>query len=149
MSDLLTSIKTAVKEAMKAKEKQRLAALRLISAECKKVEVDERIELDDERVIAIITKMVKQRKDSITQYEDAGRDDLAETEKFELSVIDEFLPEALSDDELSQLVADAVSTSGAAGMQDMGKVMGVLKPQIQGRADMGQVSQMVKAQLAG
>lgn len=149
MSDLLTSIKTAVKEAMKAKEKQRLAALRLISAECKKVEVDERIELDDERVIAIITKMVKQRKDSITQYEEAGRDDLAETEKFELSVIDEFLPEALSDDELSQLVADAVSTSGAAGMQDMGKVMGVLKPQIQGRADMGQVSQMVKAQLAG
>ena len=149
MSDLLTSIKTAVKEAMKAKEKQRLAALRLISAECKKVEVDKRIELDDERVIAIITKMVKQRKDSITQYEEAGRDDLAETEKFELSVIDEFLPEALSDDELSQLVADAVSTSGAAGMQDMGKVMGVLKPQIQGRADMGQVSQMVKAQLAG
>lgn len=149
MSDLLTSIKTAIKEAMKAKEKQRLAALRLISAECKKVEVDERIELDDERVITIITKMVKQRKDSITQYEDAGRNDLADTEKFELSVINEFLPEALSDDELSQLVADAVSTSGATGMQDMGKVMGVLKPQIQGRADMGQVSQMVKAQLAG
>lgn len=149
MSALLTDIKAQIKTAMRAKDKPRLAALRLISAECKRVEVDERIELDDERVVVILTKMVKQRRDSLTQFEEAGRDDLAATEKSELSIIDEFLPEALNADELSQLVADAVVQSGAAGMQDMGKVMGVLKPKIQGRADMGQVSQMVKAQLAG
>jgi len=149
MSAIVASVKDAVKQAMRAKDKPRLGALRLAAAEFKKVEVDERIEIDDERALALLDKMVKQRRDSIRQYEEAGRDDLADTEKFEVSVISEFLPEALSEDELAKLVADAVAQTGATGMQDMGKLMGVLKPQVQGRADMAQVSQLVKANLAG
>jgi uncharacterized protein YqeY len=149
MSAIVASVKDAVKQAMRAKDKPRLGALRLAAAEFKRVEVDERIEIDDERALALLDKMVKQRRDSIRQYEEAGRDDLADTEKFEVSVISEFLPEALSEDELAKLVADAVAQTGATGMQDMGKLMGVLKPQVQGRADMAQVSQLVKANLAG
>ena len=149
MSAIVASVKDAVKQAMRAKDKPRLGALRLAAAEFKRVEVDERIEIDDERALALLDKMVKQRRDSIRQYEEAGRDDLADTEKFEVSVISEFLPEALSEDELAKLVADAVAQTGATGMQDMGKLIGVLKPQVQGRADMAQVSQLVKANLAG
>ena len=144
---LTATIKDAVKAAMRAKEKERLSALRLITAEFKKAEVDERIDIDDERALQILDKMCKQRRDSIKQYEDAGRDELAAVEQAEIDVISEFLPEAISDDELTQMVADAIAQSGAAGMQDMGKVMGILKPQVQGRADMGQVSKMVKSQL--
>lgn len=144
---LTATVKDAVKAAMRAKEKERLSALRLITAEFKKVEVDERIEVDDERALQILDKMCKQRRDSIKQYRDAGRDELAAVEQAEIDVISEFLPEAISDDELTQMVADAIAQSGAAGMQDMGKVMGILKPKVQGRADMGQVSKMVKSQL--
>ncbi|MCA6064216.1 GatB/YqeY domain-containing protein [Thalassolituus marinus] len=147
MTTLVATVKDAVKAAMRAKEKERLSALRLITAEFKRVEVDERIEIDDARALAILDKMSKQRRDSIAQYEAAGRDDLAAVEQFEISVLNEFLPEALSEEELAKLVADAIAQSGAAGMQDMGKVMGILKPQVQGRADMAQISQLVKSQL--
>ncbi len=147
MTTLVATVKDAVKAAMRAKEKERLNALRLITAEFKRVEVDERIEIDDDRALAILDKMSKQRRDSIAQYEAAGRDDLAAVEQFEISVLNEFLPEALSEEELAKLVADAIAQSGAAGMQDMGKVMGILKPQVQGRADMAQISQLVKSQL--
>jgi len=147
MTTLVATVKDAVKAAMRAKEKERLNALRLITAEFKRVEVDERIEIDDARALAILDKMSKQRRDSIAQYEAAGRDDLAAVEQFEISVLNEFLPEALSEEELAKLVADAIAQSGAAGMQDMGKVMGILKPQVQGRADMAQISQLVKSQL--
>lgn len=147
MSAIVASVKSSIKDAMRAKAKPRLAALRQVSAEFKRVEVDERIDVDEERALVILDKMVKQRLNSIEQYEQADRHDLAETEKFEISVISEFLPEALSEDELAKLVADAVAQTGAASMQDMGKLMGVLKPQVQGRADMAQVSQLVKAAL--
>lgn len=147
MSTLVTTVKDAVKAAMRAKDKPRLNALRLITAEFKRVEVDERIDVDDARALVILDKMTKQRRDSIAQYKEAGRDELAEVEQFEIDVLSEFLPEALSEEELTKLVADAVAQSGAAGMQDMGKVMGILKPQVQGRADMGQISQLVKSQL--
>lgn len=147
MSTLVESVKEAVKAAMRAKEKERLQALRLITAEFKRVEVDERIEIDDARALAILDKMTKQRRDSIAQYQAAGRDELAAVEQFEIDVINDFLPEALSEAELAKLVADAVAQSGAASMQDMGKVMGILKPQVQGRADMALISKLVKAQL--
>lgn len=147
MSAIVASIKSSIKDAMRAKDKPRLSALRLASAEFKRVEVDERIDVDDERALVILDKMVKQRQNSIEQYEQADRHDLAETEKFEISIISEFLPEALSEDELAKIVADAVTQTGAASMQDMGKLMGVLKPQVQGRADMAQVSRLVKAAL--
>jgi len=147
MSTLVANIKDAVKAAMRAKEKERLNALRLAQAEFKRVEVDERIEIDDARALAILDKMTKQRRDSIAQYSAAGRDDLAAVEQYEIDVLSEFLPEALSEEELAKLVADAIAQSGAASMQDMGKVMGILKPQVQGRADMAQISQLVKSQL--
>lgn len=147
MSTLVANIKEAVKAAMRAKEKERLNALRLITSEFKRVEVDERIDIDDARALAILDKMLKQRRDSLAQYEAAGRDDLAAVEQFEMNVIGEYMPEPLSDDELAKLVADAIAQSGAASMQDMGKVMGILKPQVQGRADMAQISQQVKSQL--
>jgi len=145
---LVLQLKDAVKESMRAKTKERTQALRLIQAELKRVEVDERIELDDARVIAIMDKMVKQCRDSIKQYEEAGRHELAEVEQFEISVIQDFLPEALSEEELSAIVEKAVADSGASSMQDMGKVMGLIKPQVQGRADMGAVSKLIKAKLA-
>ena len=147
MSTLVASFKDAVKAAMRAKEKERLNALRLAQAEFKRVEVDERIEIDDERALAILDKMTKQRRDSIAQYAAAGRDDLVAVEQYEIDVLSEFLPEALSEEELAKLVADAIAQSGAASMQDMGKVMGILKPQLQGRADMGAVSKLIKARL--
>ena len=136
---LIATIKDAVKAAMRAKDKQRLTALRSIQAEFKRIEVDERIAVDDARALAVLDKMTKQRRDSLSQYREAGRDDLADIEQFEIDVLHEFLPEALSEEELAKLVADAVAQSGAASMQDMGKVMGILKPQVQGRADMAQI----------
>ncbi|MEC8444044.1 MAG: GatB/YqeY domain-containing protein [Pseudomonadota bacterium] len=144
---LTATIKDAVKAAMRAKQTERLSTLRLITAEFKKVEVDERIEVDDARALQILDKMCKQRRDSIQQYSDAGREELAAAEQAEIDVIAEFLPEALSEDELATMVADAIAQSGATGMQDMGKVMGILKPKVQGRADMAQISQLVKSQL--
>ena len=147
MSELKQAITEAMKNAMRAKEKTRLGTIRMILAELKRVEVDERIELDDARILAILDKMNKQRRDSIEQYESAGREDLAAIEREEMEVIATFLPAALSDEEIDALVDDAIAKSGASGMQDMGKVMGLLKPQLQGRADMGAVSKTVKAKL--
>ena len=145
---LVQQLKDAVKTSMRAKDKPRTQALRLIQAELKRVEVDERIELDDARVLTIMDKMVKQRRDSIKQYEDAGRTELAEVEHYEVSVIQDFLPEALSAEELSALFKKTVAEVNPAGMQDMGKVMALVKPQVQGRADMGEVSKLVKASFA-
>ncbi|WP_461516559.1 GatB/YqeY domain-containing protein [Porticoccus sp.] len=148
MSDTLKAqITAAMKDAMRAKEKERLGAIRLIQAEIKRIEVDERIDVDDARVLAILDKMVKQRRDSINQYQDAGRQELADKEQAEIDVIQEFLPEALSEDELSTMIEAAIAESGAETMRDMGKVMAVLKPKIQGRADVGAVSGLVKAKL--
>ena len=141
-------ITAEMKAAMRAKDKPRLGTIRLIQAEIKRIEVDERIELDDTRVLAILDKMSKQRRDSLSQFKDAGRDDLAEQEQIELDVIAEFLPAALSDEELQALIDQAVADSGAQAMSDMGKVMGILKPQVQGRADMGVVSKQIKARLS-
>jgi uncharacterized protein YqeY len=140
-------INDAMKDAMRAKDKPRLGAIRLIQAEIKRIEVDERIEIDGARILAILDKMVKQRRDSINQYETAGRQELADIEIAEINVIQDFLPAALSDTEISAMVAAAVTETGASSMADMGKVMGILKPQIQGRADGGAVSGLVKAAL--
>ena len=133
---------------MRAKEKLRLSTIRMTLAAVKQREIDERIELNDDDVLAIITKLVKQRKDSFTQFTEAGRDDLAANEQAEIEVLQTFLPQALSDAEIEAMIAEAVSASGASGMADMGKVMGQLKPKMQGRADMGAVSAKVKAALA-
>ena len=138
-----------MKAAMKAGDKQRLGVIRLINAAIKQREVDERIELDDAQVLAVLDKMVKQRRDSIAQYESAGREDLAAVERFEVDVCQAYLPAALSDAEIDVIIDEAVVSTGAVSMRDMGKLMGVLKPQLQGRADMGAVSQRVKARLAG
>ena len=147
-SQLKLQITEAMKAAMRAKDKERLSAVRLILAEIKRIEVDERIDPDDARITSVLDKMVKQRRDSIKQFEDAGRDELAAKEQAEIDVIQEFLPSQLSEDEVEAIVKDAVAQSGAASMQDMGKVMGLVKPQIVGRADMGVVSQKVKAALS-
>ncbi len=136
-----------MKEAMKARAKERLATIRLIQAEFKRVEVDERIEIDDARALAIMDKMVKQRRDSISQFESAGRDELAAIERAEINVIQEFLPQQLSEDEILAIIDDALSGIDATGMAAMGPLMGVIKPKLQGRADMGAVSKLVKAKL--
>ena len=136
-----------MKEAMKAREKERLATIRLIQAEFKRVEVDERIEIDDARALAIMDKMVKQRRDSISQFESAGRDELAAIERAEIDVIQEFLPQQLSENEILAIIDDALSGIDATGMAAMGPLMGVIKPKLQGRADMGAVSKLVKAKL--
>jgi len=140
-------IKDEMKTAMKAKDKPRLGTIRLVQAEIKRIEVDERIEVDDARLLIVLDKMCKQRRDSITQYEDADRPELAEQERVEMVVIQEFLPQALSEAELQVIVETAIADSGAESARDMGKVMAIIKPQIQGRADMGAVSQLVKAKL--
>ncbi len=149
MSPLLQRIQDDVKAAMKAKDKARLGVLRLITAAIKQKEVDDRTELNDDQVIAVLEKMVKQRKDSIAQYEKAGRTELAEQEAFEIGIIQAYLPEPLSAEEIGTLIDEAITATGAAGMQDMGKVMGWLKPKLAGRADMGQVSQTIKQRLSG
>ena len=148
MPALVERIKDAVKDAMRARDKARLAALRLITAEFKRIEVDERIEIDDARALSVLDKMVKQRLDSEAQYRAAGRDELAEVEAFEITVIREYLPEPLTDEALDALVAEAIAASGATSMAQMGAVMGQLKPKVAGRADMGVLSSKVKAQLS-
>ncbi len=146
--NLKQRLQDEMKAAMRSKDKERLTTVRLILAAIKQREVDERIELDDAEVLAVLDKMVKQRNDSITQYRDAGRDELAAKEEAELSVIQEFMPTPLSEAELDGLIDQAIADSGAASMKDMGKVMGVLKPRVQGRADMGALSAKVKAKLS-
>ena len=148
MSDLKLQLKDAQKQAMRDKNKPRLTCIRTMLSEFKRIEVDERIELDQTRGLAVLDKMLKQRRDSIGQYEAAKRQDLADVEHAEITVIQEFLPTPLTDDEVSQLITQAIADSGASNMQDMGKVMGILKPQLQGRADIGKVSGQIKAQLA-
>ena len=138
-----------MKTAMKAKEAARLGAIRLLLAAVKQKEVDERVELDDAAVVAVIEKLTKQRKDSVTQYEAAGRQELAEAEKFEIGVLAAYLPEKMSSEETAAAVAAAVAATGAKGPADMGKLMAVLKPQLAGKADMAEVSKLVKAALAG
>ena len=136
-----------MKAAMKARDKPRLATIRLIQAEFKRIEVDERIEIDDARALVILDKMVKQRRDSISQFESAGRDELAAIERAEIGVIQEFLPQQLSEDEIALIIEDALSGIDATGMAAMGPLMGLIKPKLQGRADMGAVSKLVKAKL--
>ena len=136
-----------MKTAMKAGDKRRLGIIRLVNAAIKQREVDERIELDDTQVLAVLDKMVKQRRDSIAQFSKANREDLAEQERYEVGICQEYLPDAMSEDEVAALVEEAVAASGAASMKDMGKVMGILKPKVQGRADMGAISALVKERL--
>ena len=145
---LKAQINEAMKAAMRAKEKERLGTIRLVLAEIKKVEVDERINPDDTRVISILDKMVKQRRDSIKQFTDAGRNELAAKEESEIEVIQEFLPQPLSQEEIASLIDEAIASTGAASMQDMGKVMGLLKPHMTGRADMGMISGLIKQRLS-
>lgn len=133
---------------MKAKDKVRLGTIRLALSAIKQREVDEQITLNDDDILAVMVKMVKQRRDSVAQYEAANRQDLADAEQAEITILEAFMPQPLSDDEVSALIDDAITQSAAAGMQDMGKVMAVLKPQIQGRADMGKVSGLVRTKLA-
>ena len=136
-----------MKTAMKSGEKERLAVIRLIMSALKQIEVDERIELDDSRVLSVLDKMVKQRRESISQFESGGRDDLVAKEKAEIDVITEFLPQALTAAEIDTIISRAISDTGASSMRDMGKVMGLVKPQITGRADVGAVSQKIKSLL--
>ena len=150
MSDtpsLVEQVKAAMKAAMKAREKQTLATIRLIQAEFKRVEVDERIEIDDDRALSIMDKMVKQRRDSAKQFRDADRPELAEQEDAEITIIQTFLPAQLSADEIDAMIDEALASIDAEGMAAMGALMGKLKPQLQGRADMGEVSKRVKAKL--
>jgi uncharacterized protein len=138
-----------MKAAMKAREAQRLSGIRLLLAAIKQREVDERKELSDAEVVSVIEKMIKQRRDSITQFQAAGRTDLADKETFELNLLSGYLPKQLTDDELAKEVAEAIAQTSAKGAADMGKVMGVLKGKLSGRADMGKVSTLVRAKLAG
>jgi uncharacterized protein YqeY len=147
VSDLVTTVKAEMKAAMKARDKERLATIRLIQAEFKRVEVDERIDIDDARALSILDKMVKQRRDSSTQYRDAGREELAAKEDAEIAVIQEFLPEQLSTADIEALIDEALAGIDATGMAAMGPLMGAIKPKLQGRADMGEVSKLVKAKL--
>lgn len=138
-----------MKAAMKGGDKDRLGVIRLINAAIKQREVDERIELDDTQVLAVIEKMLKQRRDSITQFRDAGREDLATKEEFEVGVIQAYLPAQLGDAEIDTIVSKAIADSGASSARDMGKVVGLVKPQVAGRADMGKISALVKQKLGG
>ena len=147
MSTLKAQLTDAMKDAMRAKDKVRLGVIRMTVSAIKQIEVDERVEVDDERALAVLDKLIKQRKDSATQYRDAGRDDLADVEEAEIVVLQAFLPAPLSDAEIDALIDEAIAETGASGMQDMGKIMGVLKPRLQGRADMGAASGKVKARL--
>ena len=146
---LKTKILDDIKAAMKAGEKDKLMVLRMLSAAIKQKEVDERTELNDTQVLAVVEKMIKQRRESIKQYNEGGREELAAKEEAEIVILEPYLPEQLSDEEIDQLIADAIKNTGAAEMRDMGKVMGQLKPQIQGKADMGSVSAKIKAKLGG
>jgi len=143
----LEQINANVKASMRAKDKARVKILRMITATVKQAEVDERIEVDEPRMLAILDKMVKQRRDAIAQFEAAGRDDLSAIEIAEVSIIQEFMPEPLSDEEIEEMIKAAISETGATSMKEMGKVMGILKPKVQGRADMGQLSSKIKVLL--
>ncbi|MCP4274180.1 MAG: GatB/YqeY domain-containing protein [Gammaproteobacteria bacterium] len=145
---LLDRIKDDMKQAMRDKAKDRLNTIRLILAATKQQEVDTRVELKEADVLAILDKMLKQRRDSIEQFDKAGRDDLSKKEKMEIEVIQGYMPQQLNDEEISQLIQEAISSTGAESMRDMGKVMGLLKSKMQGRADMGKVSGLIKAQLS-
>lgn len=144
---LMSRLRDEQKNAMKAKDKLRLGAIRLAVSAIRQLEIDGQVTLTDDEVLAVLTKMVKQRRDSVSQYQSAGRHDLADVELAEITILEEFMPHPLSNDEVDALVKDAIITSGASSMQDMGSVMAILKPKIQGRADMGKVSQLVKANL--
>ena len=148
MSKLKQLITDDMKLAMKAQDKPALKAIRMILGAIKQKEIDERIDLDDNQVMAVIQKMVKQRKDSISQFSDAGRTDLVEVEEAELLIINNYMPTQLSDDEIEAAVIKAISDTGADSMKDMGKLMGILKGQLDGKADMGQVSQLIKSKLS-
>ncbi len=148
-TNLKQQIQDAVIVAMKAKEKPRLATLRLVTSAIKQIEVDERIELDDNRVITVLDKMLKQRRESISQFKTAGRDELVAQETFEINIIGEFLPQPLTQDEIEAIVNNAITQTGATTIRDMGRVMGQVKPQITGRADMAEVSAKIKAILGG
>jgi len=137
-----------MKSSMKSGNKERLGVIRLMLAAIKQIEVDERIELDNDRITTVLDKMAKQRRESISQFDSAGRDDLTAIEQAELKIILEYLPEALSDAEINDLVEQSINATGAVTIKDMGKLMGILKPQLQGRADMGKVSQLIKARLS-
>lgn len=147
-SELKTRIQTEMKDALRAKNKQRLGTLRLAFSEIRKVEIDERIDVDDDRVIGILDKMIKQRRDSQSQYEKAQRQELADQERFEIEVLTEFLPQQLDVGEIDNLIEEAIAQTGAASMQEMGKVMGIIRPKAQGRVDMSVISQKVKARLS-
>ena len=147
-STLKPQLTTDMKSSMKSGDKKRLGVVRLMLAAIKQIEVDERIELDDTRILAVLDKMVKQRRESISHYSDAGRDDLVAVEQAEIEIIQEYLPEALSEAEINDLIEQSITATGAATIKDMGKLMGVLKPQLQGRADMGKVSQLIKSRLS-
>lgn len=148
MSKLKQLITDDMKLAMKAQDKSALKAIRMILGAIKQKEIDERINLDDTQVLAVIQKMVKQRKDSISQFSDAGRSDLVEVEEAELSIINNYMPKQLSEAEIEAVVVKAIADSGADSMKDMGKLMGILKGQLDGKADMGQVSQLIKSKLS-
>jgi hypothetical protein len=148
MSQLKNQIQESMKDAMRAKEKERLAVIRLMLAAIKQREVDERVELDDEQVLVTLDKMLKQRRESIAQYEAAGRQELADIESAEIKIIQTFMPEPLSEADIAAMIDEAVSQTGASEMKDMGKVMGILKPKMQGKADMGAVSKLIKARLS-
>jgi uncharacterized protein YqeY len=147
-STLKPQLTSDMKSSMKSGDKQRLGVVRLMLAAIKQIEVDERIELDDTRILAVLDKMAKQRRESISHYSVAGRDDLVAVEQAEIDLIQEYLPEALSESEINDLVEQSIATTGAASIKDMGKLMGVLKPLLQGRADMGKVSQLIKSRLS-
>ncbi|MGO2010618.1 MAG: GatB/YqeY domain-containing protein [Pseudoalteromonas sp.] len=144
---LLITLKDAQKDAMRAKDKQRLNPIRMVLAAIKQREVDERITLDDDAITAVLVKLVKQRRDSYTQYKDAGREDLAEVEANEIKALEEFLPQQLSEEEIIALIDTAIADTNATGMQDMGKVMGTIKSKAEGRADLGKISGLIKQRL--
>ncbi len=147
VSKLYDSISQAMKDAMKARDKQRLSVIRMVLAALKQKQIDEKIDLDDGQVLIVLDKMVKQRRESCRQYASAGREDLATQEQSEIDVIQTFLPKPLTNEELDNMISEAMAATGAKTMQDMGKVMGILRGQLQGRADMAVVSNKIKAQL--
>jgi|TARA_B110000977_G_scaffold81061_1_gene108501 uncharacterized protein YqeY len=146
-ANLKVQLQADMKSSMKTGDKSRLLVIRTMLAAIKQIEVDERIELDDDRIVGVLDKMLKQRRESISQFTSAGRDDLIAIEEAELVIIKEFLPEAFSEKEIAALIELAISNTGATSIKDMGKVMGILKPQLQGRADVGKVSQLIKHKL--
>jgi|TARA_B100000949_G_scaffold158837_1_gene139841 Uncharacterized conserved protein len=148
-TSLKEKLSSAVKDAMRSKDKDRLVTLRMAQAAVKQIEVDERRELTDDDVLKVLDKMLKQRRDAAAQYDDAGRGELADKERSEMVIIEEFMPAALSEDDLDSLIRETINATGASGMQDMGNVMNELKPQVLGRVDMGHLSKKVRAALAG